>query len=617
LLADNLLLTFVTIFDIINKHCERTVKTIKIKRIQLPLWADVIIGVLFPVLLAFVIEMGHIQSFSGAWSFVVHNPGVFIFDIFLIGMIFVSLSMLLKKLWLGALICSIVFFTFSGIEYYKFNISGSHFLLSDLALTQNISDVALFADLKFNGMLVAIGLFLALYIVAMWYFDQKMPLTKPVRIAAFLGVILVMSVMIITPCFGVICTASGVDCDYTKNTFQDNERFAQNLLTANLAVNVNQMINSKPSRPQEYSEEVVEAIIQDNGAENEKDVGTPKINVITIMSESFADFRDFLSTYSVTETIPEGTYDVFDELLSESMSGMCVVPTFGGGTVKSEFELLFGLPMEAQGNPSVPLSLFDKGEEYASIPSLYRDNGYSTAYMHPFSADFYERIDYYSGFGFDALVFEEDMSVYLTPELLRMEKSEGIESVGYYHNFVSDESVFNDALTRMEYTDSADYIHITTMQNHMPYGDGAQEEANYFEGIKNSTQALYNFIEGIKQLDEPTVVLYVGDHYPFFSDAENLYKRLGISDENCEGLYKQKYLIWNNAGIDFNELPLVSSYYLPCVIAREVGIDDSFYQAILSQMDACPVYSPVIASEGTKVLKILSYDRVSGGNFSE
>ena len=190
-------------------------------------------------------------------------------------------------------------------------------------------------------------------------------------------------------------------------------------------------------------------------------------------------------------------------------------------------------------------------------------------------------------------------------------------SAGYYHNFISDASVLKDALTRIKNTDSADYIHITTMQNHMPYGDSLEEETNYFAGIKNSTEALRDFINAVKELGEPTVILYLGDHFPFFSGADNVYTRHGINDDNCDTLYEQKYLIWNNAGLEFEEQPLISSFYLPCIIAEKVGVSDSFSEAILSQKDSCPIYSPVIATEGTEILKLLTYDRISGSNYSE
>lgn len=575
------------------------------------------IAVIFPLFLLTAAETGHYQSLFKTLDFAAQNMGVVFFDLLLVGTLFATLSLAVRRLWISGAVCSVIFYAFSVIEYYKYNISGSHFIISDLALTKNVTDIAVFADLKFNFPLFVIALLLLCYVGAMWLFDIKIELERPIRYAASLGVFVMMCIMTMTPYFSAVCAASGVNSEYTKNTFQENERFAKNSLTANLAVNFNQLFTERPVRPQDYNEEVVDAIISGSDIAENGEKASKNINVITVMSESFADFRDFLSTYSDTVTVPEGTYDVWDELLAKGYSGTCVVPTFGGGTVKSEFELIFGLPMEAQGNPSVPLSLFNKGEEYSSVPSLYRDNGYATTYMHPFSADFYERSDYYGGFGFDSLIFEDEMSVYLSDELLRMERSEGIQTAGYYHNFISDESVFNDAVNRIKYTEEADYIHITTMQNHMPYGNGAEEEKNYFAGIKNSTEALRDFIAQLEELDEPVVLLYVGDHYPFFSDSQNVYNRLGIDADNCDLLYEQKYYIWTNTDIEFDNDEFISMFYLPCIIANKVGVSDSFTEAILSQKEDCPIYSPVVASEGTDVLDILTYDRISGNRFSD
>ncbi|MBQ9921855.1 MAG: hypothetical protein IJO52_06690, partial [Clostridia bacterium] len=364
---------------------------------------------LFPILLVLCVEMGHFQSFSKTMTFVFSNIGVFIFDIFLVGFIFAALALLVRHVWISAAICTVAFYTFSCIEYYKFNVSGSHFLISDLAMTKNVTDVATFANLSFNIPLFVIAMLLQLYVVLLFFMNVKVTLTSPVRYAAAMGVLLVTVISLVTPYFNTVCEAAGVNYSYTKNTFQENERFSNNSLTANLAVSVNQLIHSKPKRPDDYNEAVVEAIVENELTTDTSD--KRKVNVVTVMSESFADFRNFLTIYSDTESIPEGTYDVLDEIYQNSHVGTCVVPTFGGGTVKTEIELIFGLPVEAQGNSAIPLSVFSKGREYPSVVSMYAENGYHTAYFHPFSPEFYERVDYYGNFGFDSLMFDEDMSV--------------------------------------------------------------------------------------------------------------------------------------------------------------------------------------------------------------
>lgn len=596
-----------------QKYAKGVVKTITIKYIKAPERLKLAIACLFPLILVIAVEAGQYQSLLKVFDFASGNIGVFLFDIFLVSIFFIMLSALVRHIWISSAICVVPFYTFACVEYFKYNVSGSHFFISDLAMTKNVTDVATFANLSFNVPLFIAAVILLAYVALIFFLNIKVPFAPPIRYAASLGALFAAVILLVTPYFNIVCEAVGVDDTVTKNNFQDNERFENNFLIANLAVSVNHLVNSKPERPREYNEQTVDAIIEniidDNGANG--------VNVITIMSESFADFRDFLSIYDALDNIPEGTYDKLDEIYAESTVGTCVVPTFGGGTVKSEIELIFGLPMEAQGNPAIPLSVFTKGDEYSAIPALYRANGYATAYLHPFSPEFYERVDYYDHFGFDSLMFEEDMSCYLSDELLRLKRSEGIETAGYYNNFISDAAVFSDALERMKYTDEADYIHITTMQNHMPYDDGIQEEKKYFAGIQSSAQAMYDFISELKSFGEPVILLFVGDHFPFFSEDNNIYNRCGIDANNCDTLYEQKYFIWNNAGIKFESEPLISSFYLPCIIAEKAGVSDSFVRAILSQKEICPVYSPVIASEGTEVLRILAYDKISGNQFSD
>jgi len=589
-----------------------------IKHIVIPKQLKTALFLLFPIYTVLATELGHLQTPGAMIDFVTNHFGVFLFDIIIVGGIYFILSALMRKAWISASVCFVMFYTFSCVEFYKYKISGSHFVITDLALTKNVGDVASFASLSFNLLLLLIALLYVVYIAFMWLADIEMPFEKPVRYAASVGVFAVLAVFLVTPYFQVVCGAAGVNSEYTKNTFQENKRFSVNSLTANLTVNVNQLVNEGPVKPQDYTEEAVDAIIEQAGIEKDDPKAQNGANVIVVMSESFADFRTVLEKYPDSgETLPEGIYDAFDKILSESTEGVCVVPTFGGGTARTEAELIFGLPMETQGNPSIPLSLFEKGKEYRSIPGLFRDNGYSTTYIHPFSADFYERVDYYGNFGFDKLLFDEDMAVYLSEELVRLEKEEGIETYGYYHNFISDKSAFDEALARIEYTEGPDYIHITTMQNHMPYGEGEEEEKNYFTGIQNSCEALYEFVTNLKSIEEPVILLFLGDHFPFFSDAGSIYGRLGIDELSCDALYEQKYFIWNNYGAQVPQEPEISTFYLPCILSELAGVEDSFTRAVLSQKEICPIYSPVIATEGTEVLKILAYDRINGEGFAE
>ena len=108
-----------------------------------------------------------------------------------------------------------------------------------------------------------------------------------------------------------------------------------------------------------------------------------KPNVIEIMSESYADFRVFDEL-----NIPDDVYAGLDEVAAKGVSGTAIAPTYASYTVRTEFELLFGLPVKSLNDPNMPQRMLLERQQ-PTIPSYYKAQGYSTAYVHPFQGSFY------------------------------------------------------------------------------------------------------------------------------------------------------------------------------------------------------------------------------------
>lgn len=80
-----------------------------------------------------------------------------------------------------------------------------------------------------------------------------------------------------------------------------------------------------------------------------------KPNVVEIMSESFADFRAFsdkLAELGYTDL--DSYYSGLDRAASMGTEGTLIVPTYASYTVRTEFELLFGLPVKSLNDPNMP-----------------------------------------------------------------------------------------------------------------------------------------------------------------------------------------------------------------------------------------------------------------------
>ena len=98
------------------------------------------------------------------------------------------------------------------------------------------------------------------------------------------------------------------------------------------------------------------------------------------------------------------------------------------------------------------------------------------------------------------MIFEDDFTV----------------PVEYYGNYIDDNTVYNQIYTLLEQTDEPLYLHATTMQNHQPYDQGENPDAefeNYLQWVQHSSEGLADLIDRLQDFDEPTVVLFIGDHF--------------------------------------------------------------------------------------------------------
>jgi hypothetical protein len=164
------------------------------------------------------------------------------------------------------------------------------------------------------------------------------------------------------------------------------------------------------------------------------------------------------------------------------------------------------------------------------------------------------------------------------------------------------------------------YIHTTTMQNHQPYNQGENpddEIGNYLQWIQHTNEGLTTFLDTVNKLDEPTLVFFVGDHFPSLRGETSVYNQLNITGQNCSTLYEQKYFFWSNYGADFSSVPETkfSFFYVPYIIADIIDAPhDAFIESMDENLKTIPVYSTDY-NDGTpdnETLDILTYDRVVG-----
>ena len=473
--------------------------------------------VLYPLFLSILLEYNICQNFNDTLKFLIKKPNILLFNIIICTILFAVIFLIFKKSYLSMTIHGGILYILSCIEYFKYKTSGSHLVISDLLMTKNLSDVGKFASLKITYPLILNFIILVLYIFLTYKNNLNLNFSLKKRICSCALISLLITVMLATSISSRIFSIFEIETTAATNILESNEQFSDIGFLPYLAKTTSENLMDIVDPPENYSYDSIKNLLTNNDTSTSSETtyeNTP--NVIFIMSESFSDFRVFDSL-----DIDSDIYSGFDSVGSEGYVGSCVVPTFGGYTTRTEFELLTGLPTYAINTPSVPQNLLKKQDIIDTIPSYFKSLGYSTSYIHPFSKTFYDRDTLYTEYGFDELYFDDSMTV----------------ETENFRRYISDESVFNQIKSVLQSNESPSYIFATTMQNHQPYYDetaeGADQLSYYLAGIKETSNQLREFTNWLKDFDEDVLLVFVGDHFPFFTPDDDVYDRLGVSDDNA------------------------------------------------------------------------------------
>ena len=315
-------------------------------------------------------------------------------------------------------------------------------------------------------------------------------------------------------------------------------------------------------------------------------------SVICIMNETFSD----LTVLDGESWGYEGPrrYRAMVDTLSDGTLNVSVI---GGGTCNSEFEFLTGVSLAYVGDGKYPYSLYDLSEA-PSLARQFSELGYETTAMHPNYASNWNRDRVYEALGFD--------------EFLDIEDFEGAEE---FHSGVSDEETYDKVLEVLASSDEPQFVFDVTMQNHSGYNqknigrvdqyevDGVSDYDNarlseYLGCIDESDRALAEFLDELRELNRPVVVIFFGDHQPALSSIVNDALHASEEDELAHNLrtHETTYFIWANYDVAGNtqkgEKDETSPAYLGAMLAEAIGAPlTNFQKAQLVAREEMPAVS--------------------------
>lgn len=314
---------------------------------------------------------------------------------------------------------------------------------------------------------------------------------------------------------------------------------------------------------------------------------TPAIqpNVLFVLNESFWDPTLIDSLQLDRDPIP-----FFRKLTETSTHGELIVPVYGGNTANTEFEVLTAMSLWYLGGSHV-IPFNDRIEQPVdSMASILTRHGYRATSMHPFNMGFYNRIATYEKLGFHN---------YIPPEYMYNR-----EHRGWY---VSDNVLMEQVIEVVERTEEPVFIHAVTMENHGPYDGNRYKEhrvnvngpmlvedqrstQDYLEGLMGADASLEYLIGELERLNEPTVVVFFGDHLPYLGQF-SVYEELGfIQSKNLESyedfmkIYTTPLLIWKNYGEEVAESVRIGANFLMPYVLKMIGIEGNALTNILQEL---------------------------------
>lgn len=481
-----------------------------------------------------------------------------------------------KKTWKATLISYILIFIISIINQLKVIFSGEPLYFSDINFLGQAGDliglvvgnISLKFVLQFIGVIVVYGGILGLLIFTSYKTNFELK-NKKIRIP-----LIILDIVILLCLFMPNKYTKEL---YLKVFFNTDEYVDFDSYTTNLGFyNRNGLINGMYGillnnvfvEPENYDENILNNILDSAKVETEK-YGKP--NIIVVFSESFWDI-DQLEEIEFDKAITSN-YNILKE---KGKLVNVITPSYGGMSENVTFEVMTGGSMNYFSKGYIPIMSLYSRKNSENIPSIVKNlksNGYITEIN--FGKDYYNSQKAYSKLGFDTYrEFIEGKSEHL-----------------------SDKYCTDILIKRLEQKSNIPLLYVmATIEGHMPYSkdkynnydisitkSNLSENMNdtvlsYAQGIYNSDYQLGRLYEFVENFDEPTILIFLGDHLPFMytEDGKNVIFELDYFNTDDELL--NNYRLYNSQAL------ILSNYEEEIELPEYIGTD-LLLNYIVNQLD--------------------------------
>lgn len=318
-------------------------------------------------------------------------------------------------------------------------------------------------------------------------------------------------------------------------------------------------------------------------APNSSPLGMPegtRPDIVIVQSESLFDPVRL-------QGAPAGVYlPNFHRLAQRGLSGNMKVPTYAGGTIRTEFEFLTGLALAFF--PGVQYPYFEIAEQ--PIPGIVRTlarQGYQTTAIHPNSGVFWNRNQAFRQIGFDRFI---DGKAFPKETIVGL--------------FTGDAALTDRILDELDEDGPPQMIFAISMENHGPFdwrpgldaerlaglpmppgldGGGEYWLRNYLYLLEDADNELGRLAEALQQRKRRTLLLFYGDHLPALPPV---YQQIGFADGQGPKAQPVPWLLLDNGRPLATPpgQPETTSWLLPSILLEAAGIGGDRYFATLSAL---------------------------------
>lgn len=286
-------------------------------------------------------------------------------------------------------------------------------------------------------------------------------------------------------------------------------------------------------KPTSYNGNEINDIISDIKTE---EATNDDPNLIFVQLESFIDPMRIKEATLIEDPIPS-----FRKFYREYTSGLIQAPTFGGGTVRTEFEMLTGLSTDYLPVGAIPNNDILKKEPIESMAQVLGDDGYETSIVHNYTGSFFDRDVVMRNYGFDNFISKEYMGVpgnygqAYPDDLLNIQTIESLlannETPQFIYNItVETHGAYSSEPTEIKYVSQEGLSDLE--RNELEY---------YCKKIAGVDAYINKLIEVINNLNRPTVVVFFSDHLPSMS----VINRQDSSIDSVNRYYSEA-IVWDN-----------------------------------------------------------------------